>query len=57
MNYIKSIVSNFKLLSLKKFLKKFSILYLRGLFIKIAKIKKIYLPEKNKFNKIRYVIL
>ena len=53
MNYIKSIVINFKLLGLKKFLKKFANLYLRGLFLKIAKNKKIYFPENNKFNKIK----
>jgi len=53
MNYIKSIVINYKLLGLKKFLKKFANLYLRGLFLKIAKNKKIYLPENNKFNKIK----
>ena len=53
MNYIKSIVINLKLLGLKKFLIKFANLYLRGLFLKIAKNKKIYLPENNKFNKIK----
>ena len=53
MNYIRSIVLNLKLLGLKKFLKKFLILYLKDLFLKIAKIKKIYFPEKNKFNKIK----
>ncbi|MDC0054458.1 class I SAM-dependent methyltransferase [Candidatus Pelagibacter sp.] len=53
MNYIKSIILNFKLLGFKKFLKKFAILYLSGFFLKIAKIKKIYLPENNKFNKIK----
>ncbi len=53
MNYIRSIVLNFKLLGLKKFLKKFLRLYFKGLFLKIAKNKKIYLPENNKFNKIK----
>lgn len=53
MNYIKSIVINLKLLGLKIFLKKFTNLYLKGLFLKFAKNKKIYLPENNKFNKIK----
>ena len=53
MNYIRSIILNFKLLGLKKFLKKFLRLYFKGLFLKIAKNKKIYLPENNKFNKIK----